>query len=201
MLSETSICNMALSHLGVGDAITSLGENSQEANSCRAFFEVARDATLRDFSWPFATKTADLALIEEDPNDEWSYSYAYPADCLQFKRVLSGSRNDTRQSREPYRIVKNADDYVVYSDVEDAACEYVFRNEDTQHYPPDFAIALSFRLAAYVAPRLTAGDPFKMGERSMQLYQFELSKARANGANEEQAEEPPQSEFILERET
>lgn len=200
MLSSTSICNMALSHLGVGVSIANVEtENSQEANACRIFFDIARDACFRDFSWPFATKTADLALIEEDPNDEWSYSYAYPADCLQFKRILSGTRFDNRQSRAPYRIVKDGDAYVIFADNEDAIGEYVFLNEDTQHYPPDFALALSFRVAAYIAPRLTAGDPFKMGERAMRLYQFELSKAQANALNEEQVEQDPQAEMIRER--
>src|SRR5688572_11149621 len=105
MASETEIANLALSHLGVGKEIANLEtERSQEAVACRRFYDTARDATLRDFSWPFATKIAVLGLIEADPNDEWDYSYRYPSDCLQLRRILSGVRNDTRDSRVPFKL-------------------------------------------------------------------------------------------------
>lgn len=202
MLSDTAICNMALSHLGVGQSIANLEtEKSQEAEACRVFFDVTRDAILRDFKWPHATKIQALELIEEDPNDEWAYSYSVPTNCLSFKRILSGERNDTRQSRVPYRMVQDASRFVIFTDQEDAIGEWVYLNEDFSHSPADFALAFSFRLAAYIAPRLTAGDPYKLGDRAMRLYQFEVGKAQSNAANEEQVEQEPQSEFIRERET
>src|SRR5665648_440114 len=97
MSSATEICNMALGHLASGKEIANLEtERSAEAIACRRFFDSARDAVLRDFSWPFATKIKALSLIEEDPNSEWAYSYRYPTDCLNFRRILSGTRTDTR---------------------------------------------------------------------------------------------------------
>ena len=199
--SVTAICNMALSHLGVGTEIADLEtESGEEAAACRRFYVVARDAVLRDFPWPFATKMATLALIETDPNDEWAYSYRYPTDSLSVRRIISGVRNDTRQSRVPYKIGQDSSGLLIYTDTEDAEMEYTVRMTDPSRYPPDFTTALSFLLASYIAPRLTAGDPFKMGNRAVEFYNVSIEKAQALAENEEQPEEAPDSEFIRGRE-
>jgi hypothetical protein len=199
--SKTDIANMAISHLGVGKEIGNLDtENSQEANSCRRFYDTAREAVLRDAPWPFATTRRALALIATDPNDEWNYSYRYPSDCLFLRRILSGVRNDSRQSRAPYKLERDAAGQILFTDVQDAVAEYTIREEDVVRFPPDFSIALSYRLAVYVAPRLTAGDPFKLGVNAMNMYRIEIAQVRASAFDEEQPEEPPESEFIRARE-
>lgn len=199
--SETEICNTALSHLGLGKEIAALEtERSAEASACRRFYDLIRDTTLRDAPWPFATRFADLALVAEDPVDEWSYSYRVPANCLSFRKVLSGLEVDTRDTRVKYRIVSDDAGSLIYTNEENARCEYTILIEDPIRYPADFTLALSLRLAAAIAPRITAGDPFKMGERAMRLYQFEISKAQAQAANEEQPAIEPDSEFVRGRE-
>lgn len=200
MASDTEICNLALSHLGVGKEIASLEtEKSQEASACRRFYDIALDATLRDYPWNFATKIEALGLVEEEPNDEWLYSYRYPTDCLFIKRILSGIKNDTRQSRINYRVVSDSAGQLIYSDHENAEIEYTYRVTDSNIYPSDFTMALSYRLAHYIAPRVTAGDPFKLKAEVMHLYVLELSKARSNNSNEEQDAEDAESEFIRAR--
>ena len=199
-MSSTSISNLALSHLGVGKSIASLSENSQEAIACNRFYETARDATLRDHAWPFATKLAELALIEEDPNDEWDYSYRYPTDCLNIRRILSGYRKDTRDTVIPYKIAQDDSGLLIYTDSENAEVEYTMRATDAQFYPPDFELALSYRLAYYIAPRLTGGDPFKLQERVLKLYQWEISQAIASSVNEQRSDVEADAEMIRIRE-
>ncbi len=199
--STTEISNLAISHLGIGKEIANLEtERSAEAQACRRFFAVARDTTLRDFAWPFATKINELGLVEEDPNNEWAFSYRYPTDCLMLRRILSGVRTDTHQSRVPYRVTRDASGLLIYTDMEDAELEYTIKETDVSRYPADFVMAMSFLLASYVAPRLTAGDPFKLGDRSLGLYVAELSKARTMALNEEQADQTPDAEMIRARE-
>jgi hypothetical protein len=201
MASSTEICNIALSHLNIGKEIAALDtEQSQEASACRRFYETALDATLRDFAWPFSSKIDVLALIEEDPNDEWAFSYRYPSDCLKVKRILSGVRVDTRQSRIEYKISRDDAGLIIFCDIEDAEMEYSVREEDPEKYPSDFIMAFSYRLAAYIAPRLTKGDPFKLGDKSMSMYFNELSQARANALNEEQVPIEAEAEIIRARE-
>jgi hypothetical protein len=196
MASQIEISNFALSHLGVGVSIASINEQSQEAAACRVFFEISRDATLRDFAWPFARRVAALALVEEDPTTEWRYSYRYPTDCLDIRRILTGSHNDPRDGRLPYELAQDDDGVLVYTDEEDAFIEYTYKADNPIRYPADFSLALSFRLASYIAPRLTGGDPFKLGARAMQLYEYEVGRAKANAVNEEQVDQDPESSFV-----
>ncbi len=200
--SKLEIVNLALSHIGVGNEVAIFDtEKSEEANCARRFYKISVERTLRDAAWPFATKIAALALIEEEPNTEWGYSYDYPVDCLAFRRVLSGIRLDTRQSKSPYRIAKGpTNKKIIFSDEQDAIAEWtvdVVAQEAL--FDADFAMAVSLYLAARMAPRLTKGDQFKLGKEAMEQYLVEISVARLNAYNEEQSEEETESEFIRAR--
>lgn len=201
MPSDTEIANIAISNLGTGKDIANLTtEDSEEANAVRRFFNTSRGEVLRDFPWPFATEFRALGLITEDPTDEWRYSYGYPSDALRLIRILSGIRNDSRQSMASYKIVHGSSGKEIYTDQEDAEAEVTLQVTDTQRYPSDFVMALSYKLAYRIAPRLTRGDPFKLQERMFHLYQMEIVKAQASAINEQQRDEPQDSEFIRTRE-
>ena len=77
--------------------------------------------------------------------------------------------------------------------------EYTAKDIDPLFYPANFAIAQSLYLAALMAPRLTGGDPHKLGDKAMTKFLVQLSVAQAEAANEEQPEEAPDSEFIRAR--
>jgi hypothetical protein len=198
--SKTEICNIAISHLGSAKEIANIEtEASQEAGACRRFYETALKATLRDFPWSFATKITDMQLVEEEPNDEWSYSYRYPSDCLRIRRILSGTRIDTNETRESYKISRDSSGLVIFSDKEDAQIEYTLYETDVLIYPEDFVIAFSYRLANLIAPRITSGDKFKLGAQALQYYMAEISRAESSSLNEQQADHHPDSEFIRAR--
>ena len=200
MSSKTEICNMAISHLGIGKEIANVDtEQSSEAQACRRFYNTARRTTLGDLYWSFATKFATLNLIASSPNEEWDYSYRYPVDCLDFRRILSGMRSDTSESRIIYKLGQDTAGRLVYSDKENAECEYTADVEDPSLYSEEFILALSFRLASYIAPRITGGDPFKMKEEMLGQYELELGRAKKKNMNEENLDKVPQSEFITTR--
>ena len=201
MSTKTEILNMALSHLGISKLVANfVTEDSVEAKAGRLFFDIARDNTLRDVPWPFTTVIEALALIEEEPNSEWGYAYQYPSTCLRVRRVLSGIRNDTRQTRIPYKISKGSGGKIIWVDSEDAQIEYTVRAPDPQMYSSNLTMALSLYLAHLMAPTLTAGDRNKLGKRALDLYAWEITRAEANDLNEQQDEEDPLSEFIRARE-
>jgi len=199
--SSTEICNLALSHLAINSQISNLdSESSAEARACRLFFNITRDAVLRDFAWPFATKIETLSLVEANPNDEWDYSYRVPSDCLFHRRILSGVRNDTQDSKIPYRIIQDDDGLLILTDQSDAELEYTIRESRVNHWFSDFCLAMSFRLASYIAPQVTGGDPFKLGDRAIKFYQYELAKAQNNAFNEQQSDAKIEAESIRARE-
>lgn len=197
--SKVDIYNLALSHLGIGVEVSTPTEKSKEAQALSRYYDTAIDVVLRSFPWPFATKIATLNLIEQDPNEEWDYSYLYPNDCRRARRILSGNRNDSRKERVSYKIFKGSGSSYIYTDMENAQLEYTLDIDLEGYFPTDFALAVSFLLAAYTAPRLTGGDPFKMGERALRMYEYHMSIAQADSANEEQRDMVPESEFITSR--
>lgn len=198
---DTRFANFALRHLGVSKVIQNITtEQSEEASACRDFIEFVKEEVLRDFKHPFTTEIATLGLVESNPTTEYAYSYQYPSNCANFRRILSGIRNDTRQSRVHYRIVKGASGKLIYTDQPDAVGEYSIIETETARWPIDLVLAGSLLLASYIAPSVTDGDPFKLGERAMRLYVVSKTKAEANALNEEQAEEDPESEFTRGRE-
>ena len=200
MASNTEIANMALSDLGNGKEIANLeNEKSAEASVMRRFYTPALETTQRDFPWPFTTKFATLALVEEDPTTEWAFSYRYPSDCLKLRRILSGTRNDTRASRTPYKIGSDEQGILIYTDQPDAEIEYTKRETDEGRFPADFTLAFAHRLAMYAAPRICGEDPFKMGEKAARLYFFEIATAKATSVNEQQDEEEPDASSIQAR--
>lgn len=199
LASANKICNLALSHLGIGKEIEDLEtDTSQEAEACRLFFTVAQDVTLRGFPWPFATKIEALDLVEEltADTDEWGYSYRYPSDCLKLRRVISGMRNDSPQSKVPYDVGRDDTGQLVFCDETDAMMEYTYRETDPSKYPIDFIMALSYFLAHLIAPRLTKGDPFKLAQQNLQMHLLTLQKAQADGYNERQPDLEVDSSFI-----
>jgi hypothetical protein len=201
MASNTEISNMALSHLGIGKEIANLStEKSAEASACRRFYSEALRATLEEFPWPFARKTAALNLITEDPNNDWAYSYRYPTDCVFPRRILSGSPNETRQARIPYYIGKDSQGRTILTNQSDAELEYTELVQDPAFYPSSFIMAFSYRLASLIAARVTQGDPFNMGEKMTAKFNVEISKAEANAVNEQQDFPEVESEFIRARE-
>lgn len=198
MSSEVEICNLALGHLG-SDGIDALTDRSANAAACTTFYAICRDMALRAAPWPFATKIQALALIAESPNEEWDFSYRYPSDCLVFRKIQSGSRNDTRQSRVPYRIATDDQGKLILTDKEEAIAEYGALVTNSQLFPPDFVLALSRLIAFHIAPRIAGQDPFKLGPQSLQVYQNMIMQAQADAFNEQQEEEEPDSQFIRER--
>lgn len=200
MSSKTEICNLTLSHLGQAKEIANVDtEQSQEASACRRFYETAIKATLGDHDWSFATEYYTLELVATAPNTEWSYSYRYPSSCLKLRRILSGYRQDTDKTRIPFKLAKDDAGILIFTDQESAQIEQTSKVDDPSFYTPQFIIAFSFRLAGYIAPRLTGGDPFKLKEEMLGQYAIELQTAKADDLDEGQLDKKPESEFVTGR--
>lgn len=200
---------MALGHLKITKQIANLvTEASAEAVACRTFYNIVKQEMLEDFKWPFATKQGALTLIEDNPfpvdsmgDSEWAFAYEYPATCVSFNRIIGGVRNESRLDRIPYRILINEDDgsKMILTDMDQAVGEWVANLVTEDMFSASYVMALSYKLASVIAPMVTGGDPFKLGDRAFKLYDLMLIKAQGNALNEEQVEAEPESEFVLAR--
>ena len=201
MGSKTEMANLAISHLGQGKEIANVDtERSSEALTMRRYQPVVIEMFLKNFPYSFCNVTVTLDLVESDPNDEWGFSYRFPTDCLKPIRILSGIRNDTRQSRVPYHIGKDDQGGLIYCDQESAQLEYIQFVDDSSRYPIDVFLAMSYLLAGMAAPRICGEDPFKMGDKAMKMYQYFKGQADAADINDQQEEEPPEAEAVRARE-
>jgi hypothetical protein len=192
MATRTEISNLAISHLAIGIPIGAWDSDaSVEAQALRMFYPIVRDQMLAAIEWPFAKKQSTLALVEEDPNDLWEYSYRYPADCLRFIRIVSGSRIDTTESVIPWARVGER----IYCDESGAECEYIYRVASESLFSADFVTAFALRLAIAIAPRVIGGDSQALLKRLFQQYSMEMAIAQQNAANEAGYDVTPEAEY------
>jgi hypothetical protein len=150
---------------------------------------------------PMSRGFLTLALVEEDPTDEWAFSYDYPNTCLFVRRIISGVRQDAADTRVPYIIAQDTDGRkLIYTNTEDAQIEATVKCDNPALYPDDLSLAISLRLATYIAPIITNGDPYKLGPRAFRLYGLHIGRGVATANNEEQLDVQPDSSSIRSRE-
>jgi hypothetical protein len=203
--SETTIANMALGHIGDSNGIASLDESSAAARACTLYYEQARDEVIQELAPQFARRSAALGLVTDYTAGtafyEYGYAYRFPADALSVVRIQNGStRYTTGTNRPPWRVMSDDDGRLVFTDQADAIVEYTVSITDVSRFTPDFVQVLALKLAAYIAPSLTGGDPTKLRERNLALYQAQLRIARWNDAQGSQADVQADSGFVTARE-
>lgn len=100
-MSEVTICNLALSHLGDTANVQSIAppDSSVQAQLCSRFYYVARNALLEMANWGFATRRVTLAQVTNptlDSNGDgpWQYAYAVPSDMLNALAVVPAGAPD-----------------------------------------------------------------------------------------------------------
>lgn len=222
---STQIANLAIAHCGVSKPIGNIQTTKTlEAQMCRTFYDVARQATFRDSRWLFSVRQVAPTLVASQPTPEWLYAYLYPGDCIRILRFVSWRlSNDTRQSRVPYTIAQPVS--VALSTLQDppdaygqvtgqwiytnwpgvngnlfpTILEYVFDNQDVSQWTPDFIMAFSYKLAEMIVTTVTSGDPYNKKQSIQQSYITARNNAQDDNFNEEQRPEEPQSEFIRAR--
>jgi len=80
-MSETAICNQALSWLGAG-RILSLDDGTELSDLCKDNYEPLRDAVLEEARWTFATKRYEFLPMAEEPAYGYSTQFLIPTEVL-----------------------------------------------------------------------------------------------------------------------
>lgn len=186
MASTVDIYNLAISHVGTGKEVASVIEKSEEQRACTRFFDIAKKQVLLDFDWNFATKEVVLNLISINTTGDWGYTYQIPSDCLRARFIIP------EKSRYAFREIGS----YIETDIVDAELSYTENVSDIEKLSANMVMALSYRLAAYITPRLTNGDPFQVKRGLLDLYDAELRKAKIEAFNEGRLADAPDSETI-----
>ncbi|GFE61929.1 hypothetical protein [Geobacter sp. AOG2] len=198
-ISEVSICNMALARCGVTLFMESATEASQQASVCNLFYVPVRDRVLQAWPWQFARKYVLLQELGSPPSC-WQYRYHYPSDCLKVRRLVrAGERGQAVGAPVPFEIgeAEASAARAILTDLPGAEAEYTARITDVALFPPSFASALAWALAAEIAIPLTTD--LNRAQLAQRMYAQALLEAGADALNEGRTGDEAESDFIKAR--
>ena len=138
MADKVTIVNRALSLLGA-EPITSLTDNTPEAQIANRFYDTSRKSVLSECLWNFATKRVLLNLINDPPAwtvAEANFVYQLPSDII---RIFGTNQRETNWRVEQDQILADSDDLGI---------KYVFDLTDTTKFSASFVDAFADKLAA-----------------------------------------------------
>lgn len=204
MTAPVDICNQALAHIGIDDAITDFAERSKPARLCRLFYDQTLDSVLRDHTWGFAIRVVAAAPAPGDPPPGWAFHYDYPVDCLQVLNVMppTGDRQaslytrlyvdgvypdytniyQTPAVRVEWERIYSPDGPVIVTDQDEAWIRYTMRVTDPNAWDALFIEAMGYALAAKLAMPM-AVQQVLAGEAA-KAYNRVIATAKAANLNE-----------------
>lgn len=190
--SDVSIANRALQKLGAR-RIDSLGEDSPNARSVSAAFEVVRDRLLRKYAWNFAIGRARVAADADKTLWGDLNRFRKPEDFLRLLRGVEAGTDDIERTKtwrlEGEHIVTDAEAPLEF--------RYVRRVENAALFDPLFAELLAVTLAAEIADDITQDDSRK--DRIYSEKGLLEDEARKVNSLENPAEEPPEDSWLQAR--
>lgn len=182
-MDEVDIYNLACSSVTTTSSISSVDEDSVEANTCALWYDFVRDWVLESAMWPCATQTSRLALLSTrnqdldwaagDPLTGFSYAYARPSDMLRPRYLTSFGQ---------FQLALRNDTPALMTDESTALLVYTKRQTVIDTWDNDLRMAIMHTLAAKIARTLT-------GSRSKMLDNFNIANemiltARAAARNQ-----------------
>lgn len=167
-MTEIEICNLALGAVGA-EKISDLNDASVEANECKIWYPLARDAVLEDRLWSFAKTKFEATRLLTAPAFDWAYAYQIPASVLRIHGVDDG----TGRWEVPFEKVGRE----LHTDAESLRVVAVQRVTDTSIFSPNFCVALAARLAAELAVPLRESRSLMVD--NLALYRDKLKEATA----------------------
>lgn len=196
MSSETVIANLALMHAGVGKRISSLTQASEAARCINELWTPTMKELQRETIWNFNTRIAQLTLVSSTTiaySTRWARAYRYLPEALRIQAVLPSRDSDGtitdlsiggKQVDVPFATISDSAGRLILTNEAGAEARYSHFEEQVDLWPPDFQMCASLRLAAYALVSLGKGDPFKIGQRALTLFEASLTKARETDARE-----------------
>lgn len=213
MKSIVDVYNTALGRLG-GNQLERMNTPDEEgtvAALCRTFYPHVLDMALAHSEWAFARQAVALALkADESPNPDYPYRYKLPTDCIRPIKITTlgqgqggaswggdcdgyGGYGSHEQGFDYPYIIDGLD---VLTTVSPAVLTYVRRVVDPVSWPPLFADAVAYGLAAELATAYV--NDTRRQQMFEELMQRKLGEASAVELNSQNRKRKP-SPWILSR--
>jgi hypothetical protein len=188
-ITDVSIINMALSHLGHTIFIDDRNEDSNEVAVSNVHYDAAIGFVQEKVFFGFTRRFIPLGLVETDPTEFWQYSYRYPVNVVRIRRI-STSLGPRDPAPPPFAIVSDDTGRLVYTNQADAVVEVSKLITNAALFTYMFAEAVSWWLASQMVPGL-AKDPAEV-TRCLAMAERLLDAAAASDGNESQ--DPPEED-------
>lgn len=173
-MTKTEICNRALAVLGHDRTIEDYStDQSTEAVRCRQFYNAALEEVLGDHDWDFAAVEKNVGTMHPD-----AYGWVgvpIPQDVLRIILVSDMEGN-------PFKTKRNRDRLMVQTNGLAARIRYVSRDVAEGDFPPKFAEAVIYKLAALICGPMFGSD--RKAEGYMNLAKMKLGEAVTAEADE-----------------
>ena len=178
------IYNAALSAAHARGRLSALTDASVEREECDIWYDLIRDRVMEAAYWPGCRTTSRLALLKErdqsanwlpgDPETEFLYSYALPADYLRAWHLVSFERFsisfDSSNNRQ-----------ILSTNAVNAVLIYAFRQNNPVFWTPGQRESTVYALAAAVAGAIM-GD-MQIVQKNYQLADERILAARSHANN------------------
>lgn len=202
MYTKAQIFNLALGALLLERRTTNADtDTASEVKTLRTYWDGAWSNVLEDLDLDSTSTVKTLELVTANPNDLWGYAYKYPSDCAFFRRIQNGSLKDKRSNQIARRIAIHEGQKVIFTNQEDAICEYISTGVLVGHLSASAGIALAHKLAWLASALVTGKGSAKLADSLQAKYiQFKAEaqeKDRLENFNFEDPEDT--SEFVEER--
>lgn len=182
--SPSDVVNVALRRIGYTLRIGSLLDGSKAASASLDIYAQTRDQLLRQGDWNFAERNISLTLLKSAPDGgyipptiwnavdypplPWSFSYAYPGDCLKVRAIKPQTIFTFDPSPLPnlFSVANdNGDDdkpKVLLCNVADAILVYTGQITSPADWEPDFVEAMASALGRRLVPSLVQANMVQM---------------------------------------
>jgi hypothetical protein len=182
MASQTDICNTALTMLGA-NTINAISDQSNQARTLNAIWNVERDNELRANRWKFAILRTTLPALATKPvSGPYTQAFQLPQ---QYLRALEIGDSYAGADMSDYRSGPTTADYSIEGGMiltnlpAPLSFRYIVQITDPGLFDPAFAKMFACRLASVACFRLTNSNDMK--KVAMQEYKDALMQAmRAN---------------------
>lgn len=162
------IINDALKRIGRKIRVGSMWEGSEPAKMALDIYAQTRDDLLRDSDWGFSEATVVASASGATVPAQWSYSYAYPSDCVRVRALYAATYLANQNNPLPVNwrvsnaVVSGSNVQVVLTNMANASLVYSKRVTDPKAWDAGFTEALCAALGERLAPVLSSPDLAKL---------------------------------------
>ncbi len=148
MISDVSICNMALTRIGQ-NRILSLGQRGVLGELSALYYEPTLKELLSAYEWPFAIGRKQLSASADTNLTPYTYMYQLPNNFINMIGLISSE--DYSDITDKWEI----EGFKLLTDNDSGIIKYITTMPDPTKLPQPFVEALYLRIASKMVVKIT----------------------------------------------